>query len=76
MPLDNDQVSLNEQFMVASLSNPNSEVPLLESQPNPTPPSASKNRVLGVLMHRLGSTKTFGENMIFMLNRARVFRVQ
>lgn len=30
----------------------------------------SKNRVLRVLMGRLGSSKTFGENMIFMLNRA------
>ena len=27
------------------------------------------NRVLVVLMRRLGSSKTFGENMIFMLNR-------
>ena len=29
------------------------------------------NRVLMVLMKRLGSSKTFGENVIFMLNRAR-----
>jgi hypothetical protein len=29
------------------------------------------NRVLMVLMRRLGSSKTFGENIIFMLNRAR-----
>jgi hypothetical protein len=70
----NDQVSLNEQFMVASLNNPNSEVPLLESQ-SIAPPPASKNRVLDVLMHRLGSAKTFGENMIFMLNRAGMFCV-
>ncbi|KAG7528622.1 hypothetical protein FFLO_06045 [Filobasidium floriforme] len=28
-----------------------------------------KNRVLGVLMSRLGNSKTFGENVIFMLNR-------
>jgi hypothetical protein len=28
------------------------------------------NRVLVVLMRRLGSSKTFGENVIFMLNRA------
>lgn len=28
------------------------------------------NRVLIVLMRRLGSSKTFGENVIFMLNRA------
>lgn len=31
--------------------------------------SKSKNRVLGVLMSRLGDSKTFGENVIFMLNR-------
>ncbi|GFZ49036.1 hypothetical protein JCM24511_06786 [Saitozyma sp. JCM 24511] len=29
-----------------------------------------QNRVLMVLMRRLGSSKTFGENVIFMLNRA------
>ena len=28
------------------------------------------NRVVRVLMRRLGMSKTFGENMIFMLNRA------
>lgn len=28
------------------------------------------NRVIQILMHRLGSSKTFGENLIFMLNRA------
>jgi hypothetical protein len=30
----------------------------------------TKNRVLQVLVKRLGSSKTFGANMIFMLNRA------
>lgn len=34
------------------------------------PTEESKNRVLRVFMRRLGSSKTFGENMIFMLNRA------
>lgn len=29
-----------------------------------------ENRVLAVLMRRLGSSQTFGENLIFMLNRA------
>jgi hypothetical protein len=28
------------------------------------------NRILSVLLSRLGASKTFGENMIFMLNRA------
>jgi len=53
------QVALNEQFMVACLSN----------NSGPKEPE-SQNRVLSVLMSRLGSSKTFGENMIFMLNRA------
>ncbi|KAJ7047935.1 hypothetical protein C8F04DRAFT_26461 [Mycena alexandri] len=56
-------VALNEQFMVASLTN--------EPDANsPAPAPEPKNRVLRVLMRRLGSAKTFGENMIFMLNRA------
>ena len=29
-----------------------------------------ENRVVSVLMRRLGSSRTFGENLIFMLNRA------
>ncbi|KAG2136004.1 hypothetical protein DEU56DRAFT_363556 [Suillus clintonianus] len=54
-------VALNEQFMVASLSN--------NQQPGAKEPELH-NRVLTVLISRLGSSKTFGENMIFMLNRA------
>ncbi|KAG0703554.1 hypothetical protein DFH29DRAFT_916023 [Suillus ampliporus] len=54
-------VALNEQFMVACLSN--------NQQPGAKEPEL-QNRVLAVLMSRLGSSKTFGENMIFMLNRA------
>ena len=56
--------------MVASVESLN------PAQPVPTLPDAkaqlpeSQNRVLGVLMRRLGASKTFGENMIFMLNRA------
>lgn len=33
--------------------------------------SKRNNRVLTVLMRRLGHSKTFGENIIFMLNRSR-----
>lgn len=33
--------------------------------------SKRNNRVLSVLMRRLGHSKTFGENIIFMLNRSR-----
>ncbi|KAG1769817.1 hypothetical protein EDD22DRAFT_770686 [Suillus occidentalis] len=54
-------VALNEQFMVACLSK--------NQHPEAKEPE-SQNRVLTVLMSRLGSSKTLGENMIFMLNRA------
>lgn len=37
--------------------------------------SEVRNRVLDVLISRLGSSKTFGANMIFMLNRACTFYV-
>ncbi|KAJ7866447.1 hypothetical protein B0H14DRAFT_372465 [Mycena olivaceomarginata] len=58
-------VALNEQFMVSSLPTESDDTP------NPAPaPAEPKNRVLRVLMRRLGESKTFGENMIFMLNRA------
>ncbi|PWN26941.1 hypothetical protein BDZ90DRAFT_280413 [Jaminaea rosea] len=46
--------ALNEQFMVSSLS---SQI-------------SAKNVVMGILRSRLHVTKTFGENLIFMLNRA------
>ncbi|KAG2095686.1 uncharacterized protein F5147DRAFT_717800 [Suillus discolor] len=54
-------VALNEQFMVACLSN---------NQHSGVKEPELQNRVLTVLISRLGSSKTFGENMIFMLNRA------
>ena len=60
------KVSLNEQFMVATL-------PDSPANGKASGISESKNRVLRVLMRRLGSSKTFGENMIFMLNRARTW---
>lgn len=53
------QAALNEQFMVASLT---SGATQHEKE--------SKNRILRILMRRLNLSKTFGENMIFMLNRA------
>ncbi|KIL66150.1 hypothetical protein M378DRAFT_433781 [Amanita muscaria Koide BX008] len=52
--------ALNEQYMVALLD---SDVPDSKTR-------ESRNRVLRVLMRRLNLSKTFGENMIFMLNRA------
>lgn len=51
------QVALNEQFMVAGLGDSSN-------------PEESSNRVLRILVRRYGSSTTFGENMIFMLNRA------
>ncbi|KIK95658.1 hypothetical protein PAXRUDRAFT_826793 [Paxillus rubicundulus Ve08.2h10] len=57
-------VALNEQFMVAGLSN------TARSQDSQGKASELRNRVIDVLISRLGSSKTFGENMIFMLNRA------
>lgn len=69
-------VALNEQFMVASLGDEGvpSAVPNPTSHRSVSSSSAeSKNRVLRMLMRRLGSSQTFGENMIFMLNRARTF---
>ena len=42
----------------------------LPPEGDPLPNEESKNRVLRVFMRRLGLSKTFGENMIFMLNRA------
>ena len=65
------QVALNEQFMVASLK-PETPRPDAKSareiKDGQTPDS--QNRVLRILMSRLGSSMTFGENLIFMLNRA------
>ena len=64
-------VALNEQFMVASLP----QTPqhhnngLAAQQTQPVRPEGS-NRVLRVLMTRGSSSPTFGENLIFMLNRA------
>lgn len=41
-----------------------------QHSPNSGTSDEPKNRLIRVLMRRLGSSKTFGENMIFMLNRA------
>ncbi|TRM66964.1 hypothetical protein BD626DRAFT_566020 [Schizophyllum amplum] len=77
-------VALNEQFMVASLQA--SHTPSPSGSPAPDqehhrrsssvklsiePEGKNQNRVLSVLMRRLGTSKTFGENVIFMLNRSK-----
>ncbi|KAI6038587.1 hypothetical protein EDC04DRAFT_2868267 [Pisolithus marmoratus] len=55
-------VALNEQFMVAGLDK--------KTTHSFGKVSEARNRVLHVLTSRLGSNKTFAQNMIFMLNRA------
>ncbi|ETW77422.1 hypothetical protein HETIRDRAFT_388964, partial [Heterobasidion irregulare TC 32-1] len=60
-------VALNEQFMVASLKPLPSDPAAKEYE---SAQQAADNRVLQVLMRRLGLSQTFGGNMIFMLNRA------
>ncbi|KAI6112359.1 hypothetical protein EDD17DRAFT_1595623 [Pisolithus thermaeus] len=55
-------VALNEQFMVAGLDK--------KTALSFGKTSEVQNRVVHVLTSRLGSSKTFGANMIFMLNRA------
>ncbi|KAJ3544659.1 hypothetical protein NM688_g5716 [Phlebia brevispora] len=59
-------IALNEQFMVASLQ---PQTPHVEAKRESKRPE-DYNRVLRILMARMGSSMTFGENMIFMLNRA------
>ncbi|TCD59853.1 hypothetical protein EIP91_011289, partial [Steccherinum ochraceum] len=59
-------VALNEQFMLASLP----DTPRTDGAADDSKRPEADNRVLRVLMSRLGSSVTFGENMIFMLNRA------
>ncbi|GJJ14706.1 hypothetical protein Clacol_008973 [Clathrus columnatus] len=58
-------IALNEQFMVAALPShkPDDKEKAQEG-------STSENRIIEVLVRRSGSSKTFGENIIFMLNRA------
>ncbi|KAL1721419.1 hypothetical protein EV715DRAFT_194878 [Schizophyllum commune] len=76
-------VALNEQFMVASLQASHSPSPAGSPAPDQEhhrksnhrlsndPEGKNQNRVLSVLMRRLGTSKTFGENVIFMLNRSK-----
>ncbi|KAI0634529.1 hypothetical protein C8Q77DRAFT_1194633 [Trametes polyzona] len=64
-------VALNEQFMVASLQphTPQAQNGFATQQDKSRSPEQT-NRVLRVLMLRASSSPTFGENLIFMLNRA------
>ena len=60
-------MALNEQFMVASIAAGPTHASAHSSKHRSPEDS---NRILRVLMRRLNFSKTFGENMIFMLNRA------
>ena len=67
LPTRSLQVALNEEFMVAGLGEEESKtIPEKKAEEAPEP----KNRIIRVMMRRLGSCRTFGENMVFMLNRA------
>ncbi|TFK29466.1 hypothetical protein FA15DRAFT_582172 [Coprinopsis marcescibilis] len=55
-------VALNEQFMVAGLDTDGKK---------PAKPEEPRNRVIRILLRRASMSQTFGENMIFMLNRAK-----
>ncbi|KDR77158.1 hypothetical protein GALMADRAFT_225296 [Galerina marginata CBS 339.88] len=59
-------IAMNEQFMVAGLGEEEVHAHLGKKES-----SDPKNRVIRVMMRRLGLCKTFGENMIFMLNRTK-----
>lgn len=59
-------VALNEQFMVSTLSVPNKH----SSNSAPLGLGRPINSVLKVLKGRLNHSNTFGENIIYMLNRA------
>ncbi|PWZ03432.1 hypothetical protein BCV70DRAFT_197642 [Testicularia cyperi] len=66
-------VAMNEQYMVTSLSSTSAaSASNADGQINSAPPKDARplNLVLGVLQQRLNASKTFGENLIFMLNRA------
>ncbi|PWN36383.1 uncharacterized protein FA14DRAFT_122666, partial [Meira miltonrushii] len=57
-------VALNEQFMVSGIST------ITNKQSARKSTASASNTVLTVLRTRLNASKTFGENVIFMLNRA------
>ncbi|KAJ9477340.1 Protein LDB17 [Pseudozyma hubeiensis] len=61
-------VAMNEQYMVSTLtSSASSQIDTANAGPSTAAPV---NLVLSVLQQRLNASKTFGENLIFMLNRA------
>lgn len=67
------QIALNEQFMVAGLPGPG-EAPCdstgRRTKRASVPAPQFENVVLRVMKERLDESKTFGENLIFILNRS------
>lgn len=68
-------IALNEQFMVSSLPAPTPgqgalPPPILPTIVGKRKPERDPNLVLEVLKRREGDSKTFGENVIFILNRS------
>ncbi|KAL8287609.1 hypothetical protein RQP46_003467 [Phenoliferia psychrophenolica] len=68
-------IALNEQFMVSSLPAPTPgqgalPPPILPTIVGKRKPERDPNLVLEVLKGREGDSKTFGENIIFILNRS------
>ncbi|KAI8451175.1 hypothetical protein BY996DRAFT_4586336, partial [Phakopsora pachyrhizi] len=73
-------IALNEQFMIAGLLQMKISSRQRNSHPSLPPSNHRTNEVLSsqafpnivieTMKHRLGETKTFGENLIFILNRA------
>ncbi|KAI0036976.1 hypothetical protein K488DRAFT_39762 [Vararia minispora EC-137] len=63
-------VAFNEQFMVASIKSDGKDGPKTHPANDKDDGGQGENRVLRVLRRRLASSPTFGQSMVFMLNRA------
>ena len=64
------KIALNEQFMVAGLDENSPSSSASHHHPKKTSvPADVANLVLKILKDKLGDSKTFGENLIFILNR-------
>ncbi|CAG8477528.1 4374_t:CDS:2 [Ambispora leptoticha] len=58
-------LSFNEQFMLANMPHANEDDGVCDHHDH----EITTNTVINVLAARIGTSKTFGENVIFMLNR-------
>ncbi|PWN40806.1 hypothetical protein IE81DRAFT_325190 [Ceraceosorus guamensis] len=61
-------VALNEQFMVSALAL--APAATQDEKASQDTPQRSGNLIISILKERFNHSKTFGENLIFMLNRA------